>query len=237
MNFFISRFTRGTRWGLAAIFLGLSLRAQTPGPADPIVYDADSTALVLARKYLEGGEESRPAVLAALQHMGWGVRNAQNAMLKAPPAGTDTGLAMRDYELDELLWKPSEQPSIRLISFAQALAVPFGNADPEELAQDLVEAIRQGAESNHPQRRFWARFIIALGRVSPANYDLSASAPPLVMPPSRALVKSLEKEAATNPFAVMAALTPTPVWPEDDPVLAPSPRPGQDAGNARTGTA
>jgi hypothetical protein len=228
------RAARGVLWMLSALFLGVSLPGQT---SEPVVHDPDSTALILARKYLEGGEESRAAILQALQYMGWSVRNAQGAPLKTPAAGTDTGLAMRDYELEELLWKPSEQPSIRLISFAQALAVPFEDADPEELAQDMVESLRKSAESEQPQQRFWARFIVALGRVSPANYDLTASAPIPVMQPSRAQAKELEREAASNPIAFMKAMAPTAVWPDDDPVLAPSPLPERDEDDPRTGSA
>lgn len=203
-------------------------------------YDADSSALVLARKYLEGGESSRAALLEALQHMGWGVRDAHGAMLQAPLAGTDTGLAMRDYELEELLWKPSEQPSIRFISVAQALAVPFEDADPEELAQDLVETIRKSAESTQAQQRFWARFIVALGRVSPANYDLTTPAPAGVIPPDRAKMKALQQEGLQkmqNPLALIAAMQPSPVWPEKDPVLAPSPRPKRSESDTRSTSA
>lgn len=199
-------------------------------------YDADASALVLARKYLEGGDEGRAALLEALQRMGWGVRNAKGVMLNAPPAGTDTGLAMRDYELEELLWNPSEQVSIRFISAAQALAVPFEDADAEELAQDLVETIRKSAESGQAQKRFWARFIVALGRVSPANYDLLAPSPMPVIPPGKAQMKKLEQEAQTNPFAMINAMKPTPAWPDKDPVLARSPRPKRAAGDARGST-
>ena len=123
MSLSISLLPRSARWVLCALFIFTLALAQDPAADEPMPYDADSSTLLLARRYLEGGEGSRGAVLEALQRMGWGVRNHQGAMLNAPPAGTDTGLAMRDYELEELLWKPSEQPSIRLISFAQAIAV------------------------------------------------------------------------------------------------------------------
>lgn len=218
----------------SVVFLAVALQAQAPAPTDtPPKYDADAQALILARRYLEGGDGSRAALLEALQHMGWGVRNAQGAMIKAPPAGADTGLAMRDYELEELLWSPSEQPTIRLISVAQALAVPFEDADPEELAQDLLDTIRKSADSEQPQQRFWALFIIALGRVSPANYDLGMPAPLSIIPPDPATLKRLEKEVLTNPFAVLEASQPTPVWADDDPVLAPSPRPARKEEDAR----
>lgn len=221
----------------SAVLFASFLQAQAPAPDEPPVYDADSTALILARQYQEGGETSRAALLEALQRMGWGVRNLQGDLLKAPPAGTETGLAMRDYELEELLWNPSAQPSIRLISFAQTLAVPLEGADPEELAQDIVEVLRKSAEASQPQQRFWARFILALGRISPANYDLTAPAPVPVIQPGKGYLKQLEREALSNPLALMKAMQPTPVWPDNDPVLAPSPRPERSEDDPRTGPA
>ena len=152
-----------------------------------------------------------------------------------PPSG-DTGLALRDYEMEELLAQPAAQPSVRLISYAQALAIPLEGADLEELAQDIVESIRRGAASNQPQQRFWARFIIALGRVSPANYDLGAPAPPAVMQPTKVQMKSLEKLARTDPMALIKAMQPQPVWPKNDPVLAPSPRPENGGASGRPGS-
>ncbi|HTO04927.1 MAG TPA: hypothetical protein VL069_14545, partial [Opitutus sp.] len=77
--------------------------------------------------------------------------------------------------------------------------------------------------------RFWARFIVALGRVSPANYDLLAYAPPSVIPPNPAQLQALQEQGARalqeNPLALINAMKPTPVWAKDDPVLAPSPMP------------
>ena len=226
---------------LGAIGLFPALFAQTPTPVTPVAYEADAAAVVLARTYLAGGDGARPALLEALRRMGWGVRNVQGTSVQAPPAGADTGLALRDYEVEELLWKPSEQPSVRLISAAQALAVPFEDADPEELAQDLVAVLRTSAESTQPQQRFWARFIVALGRVSPANYDLLAAAPLAVIPPDANRLKQLEQaglqEFFNNPTAMLEAMQPTPVWPADDPVLAPSPRPKRSDGESRSSTA
>lgn len=238
MKFLFAGSLRCISWLLGAALLSSSVLAQSSEPDSPMPYDPDSAALLLARNYFAGGEGARTAVLEALQRMGWGVRNHQGAMLNPPPAGTDTGLAMRDYELEELLWKPAEQPTIRLISFAQAIAVPFEDADPEELAQDLIETIRKSADSDQPQQRFWARFIVALGRVSPANYDLLAYAPPSVIPPDPAQIRALQAQGMQalldNPLALSQAMAPTPVWTEDDPVLAPSPRPERDDDDDRS---
>lgn len=229
---------------IALLFTALSLRGQPaaaplePLPPDqPVVHDPDALALILAREYLQGGEQGRAALVRALGLMGWGVRDLKGAVVHAAPAGADTGLAMRDYEIDELMWRPTEQPGIRLISYAQAIAVPFENADPEELAQDLVGVVRKSAESTQPQQRFWARFIIALGRVSPANYDLSAPAPPPIVPFSKAEQRGMEEQIIANPMAAMLLLAPRPLWPDDDPVLAPSPKPKRVEGEKRESVA
>jgi hypothetical protein len=224
-NFGGMRFQLAGGWLLSGLLMLTAVRSQETIPDTPMPYDADAYALLLARRYFEGGDDGRAALMEALQRMGWGVRDVRGAVLMAPPAGTATGLAMRDYELDELLWSPLEQPTIRFISFAQALAVPFEDADPEELAQDLLTTLRTSANSRQPQQRFWARFIIALGRASPANYELMSPGPAAVIPPNPASLDTLSPETLENPFALMQAMQPTPVWANDDPVLAPSARP------------
>lgn len=196
-------------------------------------YDLDTRALLLARRYMQGGEDGRQALYEALDLMGWSVRDVKNRVLRAPPAGANTGLAMRDHELEELFINPAEQPTVRFISVAQALAVPFEDADPEELAQDLLETIRTSAESSQPQQRFWARFIVALGRVSQANYDLMGAAPVPLMQPDPSRLKALEKAGVVNPFQLMKEMQPRPVWAEDDPVLAPSKRPERTEDDTR----
>ncbi len=212
---------RVTRALLVIVFAACSLLAQAPSTQsaeEPMPYDADATALILARKYLEGGDGARAALHEALDRMGWGVRNEKGDLLRSPPAGTATGLALRDYEIEDLTWKIDELPAIRLINYAQVLAIPFETADPETLAQDILLSLRQSAESDQPQQRFWARFIVALGRASAANYDLLASE-------SNTLSASGREELSG------------PRWSKDDPILAPSPQPkSTKAAPAASGT-
>lgn len=219
---------------IASVLLMASLRAQQPTPAEEPIsagLGADEAALTLARQYAEGGPGARAALLDALKRMGWSVRDPQNRLVAAPPAGADTGLALRDYELEELLSNPSAQPTIRLISFARAVAVPLEGADPEELAQGFVDALRTGVNSEQPQQRFWARFVVALGQVGPDGADLTGPGTPAVIPPSQAQMRELQKQVQKNPFAALGMMQTAPAWPKDDPVLAPSPLPAHaDAG-------
>jgi hypothetical protein len=232
---------------LSAALCFTSLTAQNAKPSNDDGYDLDTRALLLARTYVEGGEGARAALLEALQHMGWGLRGAKGELLQAAPAGADTGLALREFELSQLLRPTDKQASLRLISFAQALAVPARTVDPEELAQGIVEDIRKTVDSTRPQARFWARFIVALGRVGPAGYDLTKPSPPPFIPPNpksmkKILDQQLERLAGNplqplkNPQELMEAVNPTPIWTDNDPVLAPSPLPKRPEGDTRTTT-
>lgn len=220
------------RWLRGGLLAGLAFGASSfalaaappPSPAAP-AYGEEAEALRLARSYLEGGPDAQAALLEALKRMGWGVRNTTGQVVHAAPAGADTGLAMRDYELDELLWEPSRQPQIRLISMAQALAIPFENADPEEVAQLIVGTVRRSVGSEQPQQRFWGLFVAALGRVNADGFDFAAPGSAGVIPPDYRRLERLQREALQNPMALIDAMQPKHLWPADDPVLAASPRP------------
>jgi hypothetical protein len=222
----------------------------------------DAAALWLARRCAEGGEDARPALVAALDRMGWGVKDREGNLSRTPAIAAPTGLAMRDYEIESLFWNAQEQPGLRLISYARALAVALPTIDPEDLAQGLLDSVRDGAESTEPRRRFWARFIIALGMAQDGS-DLSGPGDPQLMPlDTKALgaampkmpneIPEIDENASDavkiqmglniaasmmrgdgfNAAALMEASTPKPVWPHDDPVLGKTPLPDAGAKSA-----
>jgi hypothetical protein len=257
---------RTARWSRAFICASASVIALVasatelePGPwAVPEEFSSDDSALWLAMRYLRGGDEAREALGEAVRRMGWSVRDAQGRVIQSAPAGADTRLALWDYEMEELLWNPAEQPAVRLIATAQAMAVPLEGLDPEELAQGLLEAVREAAAARQPQQRFWGQFIIALGRASADGYDLGGPGAPRTMSADPGEEARLQRQIAavsqrlaqrqaneTNPMRLMRsaefqeltrlqeefarAAAPIPVWPDDDPVLAPSARPDRVA--------
>ena len=234
-----------------------------PKPIDPPDnMDGDAAAFWLARRCVEGGEDARPALIAALDRMGWGVKDRKGNLLRSPEGVATTGLAMRDYEIESLFWNTDLAPSLRLITFSRALAVTLPTADPEDLAQGLLDALRAGAESSEPRRRFWARFVIGLG-MAQDGIDLSGPGDPLLAPVDPKAMHGLMPqvpegfaEAAENAsdaekiqmgmamaaammqqgggsFAeMMAATMPKPMWALDDPVLGSSPRSSEVSGEA-----
>lgn len=246
---------------LATVLLSLHLDAAisehalpVPEPAKvPANMSDDAAAVWLAMRCAEGPETGRPALVAALDRMGWGVKDREGNLLRAPAIAEPTGLAMRDYEVEMLFWNNEEQPGVRLITYADVLSVVLPTADPEDLAQGLLDAIRAGAESAEPRRRFWARFIIGLGLAQNGS-DLAGPGDTLVIPPDASALSGLmpkmdgefpegdedESNAASiqRGMAMAAAMmkgmdvramveagTPKPVWPHDDPVLGRRPVP------------
>jgi len=248
---------------LAAVFLCPHLGAAisedslpVPAPAKvPEHMPNDAAAVWLAMRCVEGPETGRPALVAALDRMGWGVKDREGNLLRAPAIAQPTGLAMRDYEIESLFWNAELAPSLRLISYARGLAVTMPNADPEDIAQSLLNSIRAGAESAEPRQRFWARFIIALG-MAQDDIDLAGPGEPPVLPPDASAIKALipqmpadtpksdENETAGQKIqrgmAIAAAMTnngkldvaalsdaamPKSLYPPDDPVLGKTPLP------------
>lgn len=219
----------------------------------------DAAAIWLARRCVEGGEDARPALVTALDRMGWGVKDRKGNLLRSPDGAAPTGLALRDYEIESLFWNTDLAPSLRLITVARALAVTLPTADPEELAQGLVDALRAGAESSDPRRRFWARFIIGLGMAQDGS-DLSTAGDSLVLPVDpgaarglmpqmpegftqaaenaseaekiqigMAMAAAMMQQGGGNIAALMEASMPKPTWELDDPVLGSSPRAAEES--------
>lgn len=229
---------------------------EVPAPAKvPEHMPDDAAAVWLAMRCVEGPETGRPALIAALDRMGWGVKDREGNLLREPAIAQPTGLAMRDYEIESLFWNADLAPSLRFISYARGLAVTMPNADPEDIVQSLVNSIRTGAESKDPRRRFWARFIIALGMAQDGT-DLTGPGEPPVLPADmetlKAAMPKIPEDVAEIPkdasdaekmqrgFAIAAqmmnqgtfdieaaseAATLKSLYPPDDPVLGKTPLP------------
>src|SRR5688572_24981313 len=155
---------------LAAALLPVALTAQFSVAGAPD--EEAAVALKLAQRFIAGGDDARAALHEALGKMGWDVRDMDGKILRAALAGTATGLAMRDYEIEELLWNTDEQLGLRMIVYAEGLSIPFEGANPSALAKDLMKALQASAKSERPQQRFWAYFIDALGRTNQTPYSL-----------------------------------------------------------------
>jgi hypothetical protein len=144
-----------------------------PPIADPI--QSDEAEDTLARQVLAGSPESLSALVVALQMSGIGILGpADSSDIK--PAEPWQGMVMRRWEVRAAaaMVLPERTVVFTLPDLAAVLteAIPELKGAPVE--QLIVKDLRALAESPVPTRRFFGRFIAALGRnaSSHAPYDL-----------------------------------------------------------------
>ncbi|HEV2907942.1 MAG TPA: hypothetical protein VGX02_01625, partial [Candidatus Eremiobacteraceae bacterium] len=144
---------------------------SAPASVSPALVSDQATAL--ARQVLAGGAGARQALLQALGLAGMPVRNADGSYL-VQPAGANQHVGFSSWEIEAML-KTMEHgvalaPLSSLGAAMQDELAPFKGADVATL---IAGGIRTDAQSPDPALRFWAQFIIALGREGAQHYDLS----------------------------------------------------------------
>jgi hypothetical protein len=152
--------------------------ATSPVPDLPVPMDLSSThpdarAELLARYVLAGGDTAMPALLAALQASGITVLRLDGGV--AVPATSGAGssaLAFFDWEVISLLDLERNGLSTTLPELGSALSLLHPDLADAPVTDFLLDGIRASAESDIPELRFWARFIVALGVHESSGYDL-----------------------------------------------------------------
>jgi hypothetical protein len=155
-----------------------SASAPTPMPLPAVPASlspapVSDQATLLARQVLAGGSGARQALLQALGLAGMPVRNADGSYL-VQPAGANQHVGFSSWEIEAMM-KAMEHgvalaPLTSLGAAMQDELAPFKGADVAAL---IAGGIRTDAQSPDPALRFWAQFIIALGREGTQHYDLS----------------------------------------------------------------
>lgn len=151
---------------------GNPIPTHPPGPDLPALDVAtDPQAEALAGRVLAGGDEARAALDAAIEAAGLGIIDTEGLLL-TEPAQPSQGLAFGAYEVQALVDLEAlgfAQPATDL---AEVIAAPLAELDGEPVASMLIEGVRDAAQSEIATRRFWAHFLVELGRQRPAGYDL-----------------------------------------------------------------
>ena len=151
-------------------------------PADPlpapllIAGNADDVAGQLAQIVAAGGPTALPALLAALQKSGITVYGPDDAVAVAAE-GPDQGLSFESWEVRAMLGVIGRKhASLLLTTFAAGLVSELPELRDQPVARLLARDIIVQAQGSDAPTRFWARFIIELGkqphRYKP--YDLQA---------------------------------------------------------------
>jgi hypothetical protein len=150
-------------------------------PALPVPSVAEDAVDTLAQQVLAGTPESLPALITALQASGIGIVGPGTTS-DVKPAEPWQGIALQRWEVRgaAAMVLPDRTVLFTLPDLAAILVEALPRLKGAPVEQLLVDDLRALADSPVPARRFFGRFIAALGRnaSSHAPYDLLAEADP-----------------------------------------------------------
>ena len=150
---------------MAVAFETGSLPGALPKPAG----SDDEVAASLAKLVSARNEQSVPALLAGIAAAGIAIRDADGNMMQTVKPGQ--GLVFDAWEVAAMAKMYGENRTVQLAQLSDALkTIPELKQAP--LEKILLEGIGKHAQGNQPALRFWARFIVELGRQADEPYDL-----------------------------------------------------------------
>ena len=157
--------------------LGEAFRSgKLPDPMRLPQGNVDQQASALAKAVTAGDESSTAALYAAVLAAGYGVRDADGSVMQTTENGQ--GLVLQSWEVAAAAKLYGEDYGVTLGHLSETFTSTVPELKDVPLANGLIEGIRAGAKSNHPAVRFWAKFIVELGKLSADPYDLSRQVDP-----------------------------------------------------------
>ena len=145
---------------------------QLPEPMRKPEGKPDEVAAALAKRVAAGDDQSVPALLTALMTAGFGIRDNDGGVTQTVQPGQ--GLIFEAWEVAAMAKMYGERRTVELSYLTDAIkSIPELKQAP--LEKILIDGIRRQAVSEQPELRFWARFIVELGRQSEQPYNLLAA--------------------------------------------------------------
>jgi hypothetical protein len=153
---------------MAQAFRSGRLPAPLPQPEGA----PEQAAAELARHVIAEDEQSTAALLTALQMSGFSVR-ADDGSLAFESVKPGQGIVIDAWEVAAMAKLFGDGMQIRLMDLSNALASTQIKDAP--VAALLLDGISAAAQGSQTAKRFWADFIVELGRQSEKPYDLLAT--------------------------------------------------------------
>jgi len=136
--------------------------------------DRDQAAAILAKRVAAVDENSTAALLTALQLSGFDVFN-QDGSMTLSGTGPSQGIAFPAWGVAAMAKLYGRGSSFRLDDLGRSMSTSLEGWLAIPVADRMLEAVRTKATQTNPTSRFWARFIVELGRQSPQPYDMLES--------------------------------------------------------------
>jgi len=129
----------------------------------------DVVAASLAKTIAAGDDQSLPALVTAIMTAGFGVRDSDGGVTQTVQPGQ--GLIFDAWEIAAMAKMYGERRTVELSYLCDGIrAIPELKQAP--LEKIIIDGIRKQSSSEQPELRFWARFIVELGKRSAEPYDL-----------------------------------------------------------------
>ncbi len=159
---------------IAGTAMGQAFRTgQLPAPLPQPQGTPEEAAAKLAKRVVAADDQSTAALLTALQMSGFSVR-ADDGSIALESVNPGQGIVIDAWEAAALAKIFGDGMQVRFTDFGNALASSIRPLKDAPLPAMLLTGLRADAESSQPTMRFWADFIIELGRRSAEPYDLLA---------------------------------------------------------------
>ncbi len=149
---------------------------KLPEPMRLPAGNVDQQAAALAKAVTKGDDSSIAALYAAILAAGYGVRDSDGSVRQTTDKGQ--GLILQASEVAAAAKLYGEDYGVTLAHLSESFTSTVPALKDVPLANDLLDSIRAGSKSNHPAVRFWSKFIVELGKLSPAPYDLTGQVDP-----------------------------------------------------------
>ena len=150
---------------------------KLPAPLQMPAGNVDQQATALAKAVATGDDSSTAALYAAILASGYGVRDTDKNVKQTTENGQGLVLASWEVAAAAKLYGEGYGVTLAHLSASFTRTVPALKDVP--LADAILDGIRKAAKSNHTAVRFWAQFIVALGKQSTAPYDLLRQVDPV----------------------------------------------------------
>ena len=155
--------------------MALAFRSgQLPAPLAQPAGTPEQAAAELAKRVMAEDEQSTAALLTALQMSGFSVRG-DDGSVAFESVKPGQGITIDAWEVAALAKLIGDGMQIRLTALSNSFASTVPSLKGAPVADLLLSGLRGAAQGNQPAMRFWADFIVELGRRSATPYDLLAS--------------------------------------------------------------
>jgi len=146
---------------------------KIPEPLAVGATEPDAAAAEMAQKVALKDEYSTAALVSAFKAAGFSILAEDGSeLVGARNAGQ--GIGFESWEIASIAKLYGDEMHITLADLSQTFSQTLPGFKKLPLSKLLLEGIQADSESKKPELRFWARFIVELGKNANPSYDLMA---------------------------------------------------------------